>query len=115
MALLTHRNICELTGFENWAAVELWLSDIAGPAYRELCRDFVREYDRRGEPVPPGSEHIKYALVRRYPDLEAKIQAREREIENGMVEGGVVDKSGCEFSPSLIWLLYLLRWGWEEL
>ncbi len=96
MALLTRQELCKLIDFDSWASVELWLVDVAGPAYREFRRDYMRAYTHRGEPVPPGSGYIKYALVRRYPELGAKVEKREREIEEGVVvrEGGV-DKSNC--------------------
>ncbi|KAK3902589.1 hypothetical protein C8A05DRAFT_15366 [Staphylotrichum tortipilum] len=92
MALLSRRELCKLMEFDSWADLKVWLSDVIGAAYRELKRDFLRDYDRRGEQVPPGSEHIKYGLVRRYPELEAKVEKRVRELEDGVTDR-VVNKS----------------------
>lgn len=80
---LSRPEICELTGFNSWTAIQAWLLDVVDPAFQALIDGYLRWHERRGEKTNHGPDGTKEHFIRNAQSFEREVARRVAEIRTG--------------------------------
>ncbi|KAK4234061.1 hypothetical protein C8A03DRAFT_47519 [Achaetomium macrosporum] len=82
--VLKRPEICELSGFTSWTAVQVWLTDVVDTVYKEFVGDYLKRFYNQGVRAPQGGEALKQQFVGFAADYENMVKRRVEEMENGV-------------------------------